>query len=146
VATYSDGSSSMRYPDPDAVAAASSQPSVVSVDNPLFWQLNAVGSAQINVTWSGHTAVSQITVFDNTTNAPPALSIRNVGGGQMVAAWAGFESSFLLESSSSLQQTNSWQAVPAPASLFGGWTTVPLSATNAQQFFRLRWDPSAINF
>jgi len=146
VATYSDGSSSMRYADPGAVAAASSQPSVVSVDDPLFWQLNAAGSAQVSVTWSGLTAVSQITVFDSTTNAPPALSIRNVGGGQMVAAWAGFESSYLLESSSSLQQTNSWQAVPAPASLFGGWTTVPLSATNAQQFFRLRWDPSAINF
>ena len=146
VATYSDGSSSMRYPDPDAVTAASSQPSVVSVDNPLFWQLNAAGSAQVSVTWSGHTAVSQITVFDNTTNAPPALSIRNVGGGQMVAAWAGFESSYLLESSSSMQQTNSWQAVPASASLFGGWTTVPLSATNAQQFFRLRWDPSSVQF
>jgi hypothetical protein len=64
----------------------------------------------------------------------------------MVAAWAGFESSYLLESSSSMQQTNSWQAVSAPASLFGGWTTVPLSATNAQQFFRLRWDPSSVQF
>ena len=146
VATYSDGSSSLRYAAPGTVTAVSSQPSVVSVDDPLNWQLSAVGTAHISVTWSAFTATSQITVFDDTTNTPPALSLQATGNGQLAAAWPGFTTGYVLESNGDLQQTNSWRSVAAAPISAGGWTTVPLALTNTQQFFRLRWDPSAINF
>jgi len=146
MATYSDGSSSLRYAVPGTVTAVSSQASVVSVDDPLNWQLSAVGTAQINVNWSGFTAASQITVFDPTSNVPPTLSLLNTGNGQLTAAWAGFTTGYVLESSGDLQPTNSWQPVAMAPISGGGWTTVPLAATNTSQFYRLRWDPSAINF
>jgi hypothetical protein len=146
LATYSDGSSSFRYAAPGTVTAVSSQPSVVSVDDPLNWQLSTVGNAQISVTWSGFTAASQITVFDPTSNLPPTLSLLNTGNGQLTAAWAGYKMDYVLESSGDLQQTNSWQPVATAPTSGGGWTTVPLAMTNTAQFFRLRWNPSAINF
>jgi hypothetical protein len=146
MATYSDGSSSLRYAAPGTVMAVSSQPSVVSVDDPLNWQLSAVGTAQINVTWSGFAAHSQITVFDSASSTPPTLSLQPTGNGQLSAAWVGFETAYVLETSGDLQQTNSWQPVATAPLSGGGWTTVPLAMTNTQQFFRLRWDPSAINF
>jgi hypothetical protein len=145
-ASYSDGSSCWRYAAPGTVKATSSRPEVVSVEDPLSWQLSSVGTAQINVTWSGFTAASQITVFDPTSNLPPTLSLLNTGSGQLTAAWAGYKMDYVLESSGDLQQTNSWQPVATAPASGGGWTTVALTMTNTQQFFRLRWDPSATQF
>jgi hypothetical protein len=116
------------------------------VDDPLNWQLSTVGNAQISVTWSGFTAASQITVFDPTSNLPPTLSLLNTGNGQLTAAWAGYKMDYVLESSGDLQQTNSWQPVATAPTSGGGWTTVPLAMTNTARFFRLRWNPSAIDF
>jgi len=146
LATYSDGSTSLRYAAPGAVAATTSQPSVVSVGDPLNWQLSAVGTARIDVSWSGFTAVAQVTVFDSTTNTPPTLSIQNNGFGQLTVAWPGFSTAYVLESNNVLQQTDAWQPVATAPIHAGGWTSVPLAATNAPQFFRLRWDPATIQF
>jgi hypothetical protein len=123
----------------------SSQPSVVSVDDPMNWQLSAVGTAEINVTRSGLTAASQIMAFDPTSSVPPTLSLLNTGNGQLTAAWAGYKLDYVLESSGDLQQTNSWQPVATTPTSGGGWTTEPLAMTNTIQFYRLRWDPSVIN-
>jgi hypothetical protein len=146
VANYSDGSSSQRFVAPGTLTAFSTQPSVVSVGDPLNWQLAAVGAAHINVTWSGFTASSQITVFDESPNASPVLSLQPAGNGQWVAAWAGFTIGYVLESTRDLRQTNSWLPVATVPVSGGGWTTVTLAATNAPRFFRLRWNPSAIPF
>ena len=146
LAAYEDGSSSLRYAAPGAVTAVSSQPSVVSVADPLNWQLSAVGTAQISVTWSNFTATSQVTVFDPASTTPPPLSLLNNGNGQLTAAWVGYDPCYVLESTGDLRRTNSWQPVAATPLSGGGWTTVPLAMTNTVQFYRLRWDPSAINF
>jgi hypothetical protein len=146
LATYKDGSSSLRYAAPGTVTAVSSQPSVVSAADPLNWQLSAVGTAQISVTWSNFTATSQITVFDPASTTPPALSLLSTGNGQLLAAWVGYDPYYVLESTGDLQQTNSWQPVVATPLSGGGWTTVPLAMTNTIQFYRLRWDPAAFNF
>jgi hypothetical protein len=146
LASYTDGSSSLRFAAPGTATAASSSPSVVSVDDPLNWQLSAVGTAQVRVTWAGFTAASQITVFDPGSNTPPALLLQEGGNGQWVASWAGYDPGFVLESSGDLEQTNSWQPVAATAISGGGWTSVSLTATNQAQFYRLRRDPSTINF
>ena len=138
LATYSDGEKSLRYIAPDTLMAASSQPSVVSVADPLNWQLLSIGTAQINVTWSGFQAVSQISVFDPDTNAPPALFISNNGNGQPSLSWLGFPTAYVLESNGDLRQTNSWLPVATTPTSVGGWMTVPVAVTNAQQFFRLR--------
>lgn len=146
LATYNNGAKSLRYVAPGTVAAASSQPSVVSVADPFNWELTSVGTAQITVNWSGFHALSQITVFDPATNAPPALCISNNGNGQLSLSWLGFATAYVLESNGDLRQTNSWLPVATTPTSVGGWMTAPVAVTNTQQFFRLRWDPPAIQF
>ena len=145
-ASYSDGSSCWRYAAPGTVKATSSRPAVVSVEDPLSWQLSSVGAAQINVTWSGFTAASQITVFDPATNTPPMLSIQKTGNSQLSVAWTGFATAYVLECSGDLQQSDSWQPVATAPISAGGQSFVTLPATNTPQFYRLRWDPSATQF
>ena len=141
VANYSDGSSSLRYVISNAVALVSSQPSVVSVNDPLNWQLSAVGSAQVTLTWSGFKVASQITVFDPAANTPPTLSLDSAGNGQLTLSWPGFTTSYQLESNGDLSATNAWQPVPTAPIRAGGESIVTLSVTNAQQFYRLQWQP-----
>ena len=141
VANYSDGSSSLRYVISNAVAVVSSQPSVVSVNDPLNWQLSAVGSAQVTLTWSGFKVASQITVFDPAANTPPTLSLDSAGNGQLTLSWPGFTTSYQLESNGDLSATNAWQPVPTAPIRAGGESIVTLSVTNAQQFYRLQWQP-----
>ena len=145
-ASYSDGSSCWRYAAPGTVKATSSRPAVVSVEDPLSWQLSSVGAAQINVTWSGSMAASQITVFDPATNTPPMLSIQKTGNSQLSVAWTGFATAYVLECSGDLQQSDSWQPVATAPISAGGQSFVTLPATNTPQFYRLRWDPSATQF
>jgi hypothetical protein len=139
LATYSDGSSSLRFVATNAIEVTSSQPAVVSVSNALNWMLSSVGTAQINVSWSGFQAASQITVFDPaSTNAPP-LSLLNAGNGQLTVSWPGFTTSYQLQTSDDLSTTNSWQTMPMTPIMAGGESFVTLSATNTQQFYRLQW-------
>lgn len=141
VANYSDGSSSLRYVTPDALTVVSSQPSVVSVSDPLNWQFSAFGTAQVTLTWSGFNAVSELIVFDPSGNTPPTLSLANAGNGQLTFSWPGFTTSYQLESSVDLTNTNSWQPVVTTAINGGGQNFVTLSVTNAQQFYRLQLQP-----
>jgi hypothetical protein len=141
LATYSDGSSSLRYVASNAVVVSSSQPAVVSVADPLNWQLSSIGSARITVAWSGFQAVSQITVFDPSTNTPPTLSILDSGNGQLTLEWPGFTTSYQLESNGDLSGTNSWQPVLTTPISAGGETSVTVAVTNTQQFYRLQWEP-----
>lgn len=136
LAHYSDGSSSLRYAAPGTITAVSSKSSVVSVNDPSHWQLASVGTAQIIVTWSGHKAASQVTVFDPAT--PPALSISRTGLAQADLTWPGFALNYDLESTTDLHQTNSWQPVVTEPVHAGGMNTVSISATNTLRFFRLR--------
>ncbi len=139
VASYSDGSTSARFVTAGEISVTSSQPNVVSVSNALNWVLSSVGTAQINVSWSGFQAVSQITVFDPaSTNAPP-LSLVNAGNGQLAISWPGFTTSYQLQSTADLSNTNSWQTMPTTPIMAGGESFVTLSATNTQQFYRLQW-------
>jgi hypothetical protein len=141
VANYSDGSSSLRYLSAGSFAVTSSQPSVVSVSDPLNWQFSAFGTAQVTFTWSGFSAVSQLTVFDPSGNTPPTLSIANAGNGQLTLSWPGFTTSYQLESSTNLADTNAWQPVVTTPISSGGKSFVYLSLTNSQQFYRLQLQP-----
>jgi hypothetical protein len=141
VALYSDGSSSLRYVASNTVAVSSSQPAIVSVADPLSWQLSSVGTAQVTLTWSGFRAASQITVFDPAATTPPALSLVNAGSGQLTLEWPGFTTSYQLESTGDLSAANSWQPVSATPISAGGETIVTLPATNTQQFYRLQSQP-----
>jgi hypothetical protein len=138
-ATYSDGSSSFRYAGSNALQVTSSQPAAVSVTDPLNWKLSSVGTAQITVAWAGFRAQSQITVFDLASTNAPTLALVDAGNGQLTASWPGYTTSYQLESSGDLSAANSWQAVPTIPIRAGGESYVMLSATNAQQFYRLRW-------
>jgi hypothetical protein len=141
VANYSDGSSSLRYVTAGAFVVTSSQPSVVSVSDPLNWQFSAIGAAKVTLTWSGFSAVSQLTVFDPSGNTPPMLSLANAGNGQLTFSWPGFTTSYQLESSTNLTDTNAWQPVVTTPVSAGGQSFVTLSATNGQQFYRLQLMP-----
>jgi len=139
LATYSDGSSSLRFVATNAIATTSSQPAVVAVSNALNWLLSTVGTAQVTVSWSGFQATSQITVFDPaSTNAPP-LSLVNQGNGQLTVSWPGFTTSYQLQSTADLSNTNSWQTVPTTPIMAGGESFLTFSATDTQQFYRLQW-------
>jgi len=137
VANYSTGSSSLRYVTADALKVVSSQPAVVSVNDPLNWQFSGVGTARVTLTWSGFNAVSQLTVFDPSGNTPPTLSIVNAGNGQLTFSWPGFTTTYQLESSADLTSTNAWQPVATTPISAGGQSFVTVSVTNAQQFYRL---------
>ncbi len=138
VATYSDGSSSLRYVTSNAVTVASSQPAIVSVADALNWQLTSVGTSQVTLTWSGFQAMSQITVFDPAATTPPTLSVLSAGNGQLTLQWPGYAASYQLASSDNLSATNSWQPVPTIPDTVGGESILTLSATNTQQFYRLQ--------
>jgi hypothetical protein len=140
-ATYSDGSSSLRYVASNTVAVSSSNPDVVSVADPLNWRLSSVGTSQVTLVWSGFQAVSQITVFDPDSSTPPKLSVINTGSGQLTIEWPGFTTSYQLESNGDLSNTNSWQPVLTAPISAGGESIVTLSATNIQQFYRLQSQP-----
>jgi hypothetical protein len=138
--SYSDGSTSFRYPNPGAVTVTSSQPSV-SVTNSLAWQLSSVGTSTITVNWNGFQAQDQITVFDPTANIPPTLSAQSTENGQLTVSWPGFTTSYQLQSSAALTATNVWQPIPVMPVSAGGESIVTLSVNNAQQFYRLQLQP-----
>ncbi|HEY3856595.1 MAG TPA: hypothetical protein VGO67_19595 [Verrucomicrobiae bacterium] len=139
VAHYSDGSSLLRFVTADAVKVVSSQPELVSVQDPLNWQINAIGTAQVILSWSGLSAIAEITGFDPTGATPPTLSLLNENNGRFTATWPSFTTNYLLESTENLSATNSWQPVSGSLANVGGQTMINLSSTNAQQFYRLRW-------
>jgi len=141
VANYSDGSSSLRYVTAGSLAVVSSQPSVVSVGDPLNWQFLTAGTAQVTVTWSGFRAVRQLIVFDPNGSTPPTLSPANEGNGQIALSWPASTTSYQLESSTDLTATNAWQPVFTTAVNAGGQNFVTLSVTNARQFYRLQSQP-----
>ena len=141
LATYSDGSSSLRFVASNQVEVTSSQPSVVSVTNSLNWELSSVGTAQITVAWSGFHATSEIRVFDPAASTPPTLAFLNTGNNQLTLSWPGFTTSWQLESKDDLASTNAWQPVLTPPIEAGGMSLVPITTSNAQQFYRLQWQP-----
>jgi hypothetical protein len=141
VANYSDGSSSLRYVTAGSLAVVSSQPSVVSVGDPLNWQFLTAGTAQVTVTWSGFRAVRQLIVFDPNGSTPPTLSPANEGNGQIALSWPASTTSYQLESSTDLTATNAWQPVFTTAVNAGGQNFATLSVTNARQFYRLQSQP-----
>ena len=79
VAIYSDGTSSVRYLTAGSLAASSSDPAVVSVADPLNWQLLSPGSAQVVVSWSGFSATNQVIVFAPTSDTPKSASREAAG-------------------------------------------------------------------
>ena len=141
VAKYSDGSSSLRYVTADSLTVVSSQPAVVSVSDPLDWQLSSTGTALVTLTWSGFTAVSRLTVFDPAGSAPPSLSLANAGNGRLTLSWPATTAPWQLESSTALSPANAWQPVTATPLNAGGQNFMTLSVTNAQQFYRLQSQP-----
>jgi hypothetical protein len=136
LASYSDGSTSFRYPNPSAIEVTSSQPDVVSVTNSLAWQLASIGTSTVTVNWNGFQEQDQITVFDPDSTNPPPLTLVNSGGGQLTAFWVGFNTSWQLESSDDLSSAN-WTPVQTIPVMAGGESYVTLSTTDSQQFYRL---------
>lgn len=139
IATYSDGSSSLRFVAEGSVTAVSSQPAVVSVADPLNWQLLEIGAAQVTFSWSGFQVTSQVTVFD--PEAPPLLAPSKSSQGQIALSWASFGPSCQLQSNGNLSDTNGWQSVTNAAVSAGGITSVTLPEEGAQMFYRLQTQP-----
>jgi len=143
LAAYSDGSYSLRYVASNSLAAVSSNPNVVSVSDPLNWQLLTSGTAQVTASWSGFTFTNQVTVI-----APgvvsPQLSI-NAAGTNAVLNWPYWANQYVLEFCTNLALPN-WQPVSGGLQTNGSpdvlltnggsiSLTVPLRATSA--YFQL---------
>ncbi len=138
-ADYDDGTSSLRYLDPGAVTATSSQPDVVSVDDPLRWQLLSVGTAQIVFNWSGYQTTSEITVFDpDAVQEPPALTVTDVGNGGLTLGWPGYVTGFILEVSTDPAVDGSWHPVKASPPNFAGHYSFRVPTGLGDGYYRLR--------
>jgi pimeloyl-ACP methyl ester carboxylesterase len=137
VALYSDQSISYRYVTTDAVTVSSSASNVVSVANPLQWELVSPGTAQVVVSWSGLRATNQVTVFVSTP-VLPALGIASGGARAFTLTWPSWASDFVLESSSDLSVAKGWQPVNQSLAKNSLELTVTLSSSNATGYFRLR--------
>jgi hypothetical protein len=138
VALYSDGTSSLRFVPAGAVTATSSEAGVISVADPLNWQLLTAGVAQVSLTWQGLTATSQVTAFS--TNAiSPTLSISSAGNNSLTLSWPAYASAATLESNTNLFNPSGWQPVAEAPTDIGGQNVSTFSATNGAQFYRLRF-------
>jgi pimeloyl-ACP methyl ester carboxylesterase len=137
MARYSDGTSSLRYVTADQVTAKSSDTNIVSVDNPLGWELLAPGTAQVVVAWSGLEVTNQVSVFVSVP-ALPALSIRSGNDGTLRVSWPSWASDFVLESAGDLSPANGWQPVSGAPSTNGLVLTLAVPGPHATDYFRLR--------
>jgi hypothetical protein len=133
-ALYSDGTSSLRYVGTNAITATSSDASVVSVTNPLLWQLQSAGSAQVIVNWSGFSATNDVTAFISPSDLP-ALSITDTGG-SITLAWPLWAAGFTPQSSPHLPTTN-WEAIDQQASTNGQEINLTLPDPQGAAFYRL---------
>jgi hypothetical protein len=135
VAIYSDGTSSVRYLTDGSLAAASSNPEIVSVADPLNWQLLAPGSAQVVVSWSGFSATNQVAVFAPTSEYPQLSIARN--GGDFQLGWPLWASDFTLVSNNDLLAPI-WQPVWTLPVTNGLQYNLTLPAAEPFSFFRLQ--------
>jgi len=132
---YGDGNSSMRYVTEGSLAATSSDPSVVSVTDPLNWQLLSPGNAQVVVTWSGFSATNQVNVFLSTSESPQLSIARS--GGSLLLGWPLWASDFTLTSNTSLAGPN-WQSVKTLPVTNGQQLNLTLPPAGSPSFFRLQ--------
>jgi hypothetical protein len=110
----------------------------VAVTNSLAWQLSSPGTSTITVNWNGVQASDQITVFDANSSTPPPLALVNSAGGQLTISWPGFTTSYQLQTVSNLSSSNAWKPVSVIPTMAGGQSSVTLSPSNSQQFYRLQ--------
>ena len=136
VALYSDGSSSLRFVPSKGLSVVSSDPSVVSVSDPLQWRVLAPGSAQVVVNWSGFSVTNLVTAFGS-ASASPELSVTRLGG-RFALRWPLSASSFTLQSCSSLTPNAAWQPVVTLPQTNDQNLNLTLPFTSGSQFFRLQ--------
>jgi pimeloyl-ACP methyl ester carboxylesterase len=134
-ALYSDGSSCLRYIAPGTLAAVSSNPSVVSVNDPLDWQLLAVGTAQVVVTWSGFTATNDVTVATPASELP-TLSV-TAQNSNLTLGWPLWASGFTLESCTNLASP-AWMPVEGQPETNDQALNLTLPISPTTTFFRLQ--------
>ncbi len=115
----------------------STRPDVVSVADPLDWQLTGVGTATITATWSGKSATSRITVFDDAVLGAPSLEFSLLENGSAKLTWPGYAAGYLLETTSAVAPDASWIRVEPEPITAGGWNSVVLPAASDTQFYRL---------
>jgi hypothetical protein len=67
----------------------------------------------------------------------PQLTIQTISSGEVRVSWPADNSGVVLQSTSDLNNANSWTPVGASVQTIGGVNSVTLEATSAQQFYRL---------
>ncbi|MBX3744935.1 MAG: VCBS repeat-containing protein [Verrucomicrobiae bacterium] len=77
--------------------------------------------------------------------AAPALEVAVEPGGQVVLAWPGSTTDFVLEAADQLTVPLSWELAVEPPALVGDRLTVTVAAAGVARFFRLRHEPQPGN-
>lgn len=140
IAQYSDGSTSLRYVPSAGLTASSTAPGVVSVNDPLNWQLLSPGAAQVKLTWHGITGTSQIDAF-STNSSSPVLNISSGGNGALALSWPAYGTPRTLQNNTNLSYPQGWHPVTDIPTEAGGQNFLTLPTTNAALFYRLRSQP-----
>ena len=133
VALYSDGSSCVRYLTNGELAATSSNPSVVSVSDPMNWQLLSGGNAQVVGACFGFSATNQVSVFVSASDTITNLAVSLGGNLACGVVPIGSSSSNTLTISNAGNVTLTVNSISYPNEVFGGsWTGGQIGAGESQ--------------
>ncbi len=135
-ASYSDGTATLRYLQPGQVTVTSSNPSIVSVSDPLRWDSRSAGTARVVVGWSGYLATNDFTITSD--NSTPSLAITYDLSGTITLSWPASATVFHLEQTIDPSFRSPWEIVPNQPTITDTEFALALPASRRATYFRLK--------